>query len=645
MSETLNDLLLKLQDRHRRGLIPPYAWQLVRFASRIGGSENPHLLLAACLAGCGAVESQVCVDLAATARCEVFADLDEEGRAIPDSGIRAPDLCAWRKALLDSPLCGRPGQDAPFVLDEGNHLYLHRYWELEQRLAEGIASRLHEPPHLELPGLRRSLANLSGWGDEKDERLIERFSTALERCVTVVTGGPGTGKTTIAARLLAGMLNRESERLAAGVVSPRLRIGLAAPTGKAAARMQEAMRAALEELEPTSLGEAPSLMDAVTLHRLIGLGGRTAKPRYDAGNQLLLDVLVIDEASMVSLELLARTLEALPESARLVLLGDPHQLASVEAGSVLADLCASVPSADLSPPAKPLLGAALVRLTRNWRFGAESGIGRLASLVRDGRVREILELLRDTEREDLAWSTACGDVPLSAVIEDSLQGCAGFAGAGAPREALAALDRFRILCALRHGPPGSESLNRRLARAFGSLHPGAGPPTVYHRLPIMVRANDYELGLFNGDVGLLWDAADPGLATALERSETESKDGTGSAAFTPQAGTGNWLALFETREGDLRAVDPARLPRCETAFALTVHQSQGSEFDEVLLVLPDRDSPVLCRELLYTAVTRARKKLSVFGSEEILRAAIERPYRRSSGLGDALRRRIDSPHA
>jgi len=168
---------------------------------------------------------------------------------------------------------------------------------------------------------------------------------------------------------------------------------------------------------------------------------------------------------------------------------------------------------------------------------------------------------------------------------------------------------------------------------------------VYHRLPIMVRANDYELGLFNGDVGLLWDAADPGLATALERSETESKDGTGSAAFTPQAGTGNWLALFETREGDLRAVDPARLPRCETAFALTVHQSQGSEFDEVLLVLPDRDSPVLCRELLYTAVTRARKKLSVFGSEEILRAAIERPYRRSSGLGDALRRRIDSPHA
>ena len=561
----------------------------------------------------------------------------------------APAGCAlgpaWASALrqADAVWCVEQGEASdrgqPLVFEQGC-LYLRRYRDYERRLATQWLERASRREPLDAPGVAEQMRTLfeeaggaggaGGAGDAGDaEPDWQRVACALalRAGVGVITGGPGTGKTFTAARLLVLLFATASR-------PERLRVALAAPTGKAAARLKQSIDTALGQLG-ARLGELPALRlasrigPARTLHALLGARGDTRRLRHHAGNPLDLDVLLVDEASMVHLEMMADLLDALPPHARLVLLGDSDQLASVEAGAVLGELCVHARAGrylpgtvrqvlDLSGQVLPLalrdeqgplLAQQVAMLRSSRRFGG--GIAGLADAVNRGDARRAQELLH--EREELQWlpatqprevcEAAVGDPGLRACLELARAGCAGDGQAldAWALRVLQGFDALRVLCALRQGPWGVEAMNRQIEQALRAraLLGSAGP--WYEARPVMVTRNDAELGLFNGDVGIALRG--PGGALRV--------------AFAQAAGV-RWIA-------------PGRLAHVETAFATTVHKSQGSEFAHALLVLGE--GPGVTRELVYTGVTRARSRLSLFSAHEgVLRQGLERVTRRSSGL-------------
>jgi exodeoxyribonuclease V alpha subunit len=424
------------------------------------------------------------------------------------------------------------------------------------------------------------------------------------------------------ARVLA-LLVEQAER-------PKLRIGLAAPTGKAAGRLQEAIRDAKQRLplDPATRDAIPD--ETFTLHRLLGARSDAPTFRYNHDDPLPLDVLVVDEASMVDLGLMAKLVQALPPQARLILLGDRDQLASVDAGAVLGDICWQAPAFSaafcaeierltgehIPQPAARLsaIGDAVILLQQSYRFGAQSGIGQLAWAVNNNDVAQAIRLLQREHFDDLAWSPVSTPVALEQHLTHSLS--AGFqpylelvkTGA-APAEVCAAFDQFRVLCAHRGGPGGVTALNQHIEdllqaeRRIDARHPW------YPGRPVMITRNDYALRLFNGDVGITLPDPDAG---------------------------GRLRVFFPAADGEMRRLPPLRLPAHETVYAMTVHKSQGSEFGAVLFVLADEHATVMTRELLYTGITRARTRTAICGTEEALRAAIGRRLQRSSGLREAL---------
>ena len=436
------------------------------------------------------------------------------------------------------------------------------------------------------------------------------------RRLCVISGGPGTGKTTTVVRILALLLGQRAD----------LRIALAAPTGKAAARMEEAVRAAKARTPLADAVRERIPDEASTLHRLLGARPGRARFRHDAERPLPLDALVVDEASMIDLALMAKLVAALPPRARLVVLGDRDQLASVEAGAVLGDLCGDVPgfsdgfrrhveriTGDRLPAghasASPLADA-VVLLTRSHRFAAGSAIGRLAAAVNRGDAATVQAVLGDARSEGLGWrkgesatAHAAGAVAAYAPYLAQVQSGAALA------DAFAAFRRFRVLCAHRRGPWGVETMNRLVEEELRRRMLVEAGTAWYLGRPVLVTQNDYALGLYNGDVGLA--VPDP------------DEDG-------------RLRVAFEVEGGGVRLLMPSRLPAHEPVWAMTVHKSQGSEFDRVLLVLPDEDSPLMTRELVYTAITRARDGVEIAGDDTILLAAVERRLVRSSGLRDAL---------
>jgi exodeoxyribonuclease V alpha subunit len=501
---------------------------------------------------------------------------------------------------------GRPGSYAPFIFDDSGRFYLSRYWRHEECVATLLRERAQQtvvPADSAL--LRRELAAL--FAEDPEDRQRQAALLAQFKPLTLVSGGPGTGKTTTVVKLLALLL-----ALAPPAKPPR--ILLAAPTGKAAQRLVESIRASKQKLGLAPERAAAIPEEAQTLHRLLGAQGDSGRFRHSRENPLACDLLLVDEASMVDLALMHALLDALPASARLILLGDKDQLASVEAGGVFGDLC-SAPgnsvalqlllqpfSVNLAPAATATAAAATaaaatamgdcrVELTRSYRFAADSGIGMLARAARDGEAQAFLDVF-----------TTAGDVARcngDSLRDTVLQGYAGYravARQGDPVAAFAAFLKFRVLCAHRQGPAGVEGLN-------ALLEPGGG---CYAGRPVIVRANDYALRLFNGDIGLCLPT-DNGLRV-----------------------------FFEAAPGQYRALAPGRLPAHESAWAMTVHQAQGSEFEEVLLVLPDVVTPVLNRPLVYTAVTRAKARFTLRGSDAVLRAALETLPRRESGLVEKL---------
>ena len=511
------------------------------------------------------------------------------------------------RILAGNPLVSDGGR-TPLVLHNGR-LYLHRYYRYETRLAAQIRAMA---AITFAPGNEEALFDpyFAGGGSAATDWQKEAAKIALKRALAIICGGPGTGKTTTVVRLLAALLEQPG--------GERLAIGLAAPTGKAAARMAEAIRNAKADL-PVSDAVKEALPDeARTLHRLLGSRGDSPKVRHDAANPLALDVLVVDEASMVDLALMAKLVAALPPKARLILLGDKDQLAAVEAGAVFAELCegrgfdsqAATDLQRITGQAVPVetprsrLGDAVVLLTHSHRFAGDSGIGELARRINGGDAKGTVALLQEG-RADLAWNAT----PTSAALIERLeQGYSTYLQAARqtdPSAAFEAFNGFRALTAQREGAFGVTGINEALEARFKRRLGVPARERWYPGRAVMVRQNDYALGLFNGDIGLCL--------------KTEQ----GLRVF------------FEGDEG-YRGFAPARLPSHDSAFAMTVHKSQGSEFTEVLLALPEQPSPLLTRSLFYTGITRAKRKVEIWALPARLAEAVNTRAERAAGLAERL---------
>ncbi|MGB2680363.1 MAG: exodeoxyribonuclease V subunit alpha [Candidatus Competibacter sp.] len=581
-----------------------------------GRSAVAALELAAALASRASSQGDVCVNL------RQWTWRWHAGAAA--ATVTPPPIERWLNDLRASSVVGWPGERHPLILDRRGRLYLYRYWSYERQLADDLRLRAEaDAEAVDEARLRADLDRLFPRHPDlkgPDWQKVAAAAAALKR-LCVISGGPGTGKTSTVLRILA--------LLAAQADGRPLRIALAAPTGKAAARLQESIRAAKPGLglEPVRAARIPE--EASTLHRLLGGRPDSASFRHHGENPLPLEVLVVDEVSMVGLALMAKTLDALPPEARLILLGDKDQLASVEAGSVLGEICAGAGRfstafrarlAALTGEALPEgreaspLADAIVLLRHSFRFGAASGIGALARAVNKGNAMEATRLLNDDHYGDIAWRSLAGAralpeqlaLPVTVGFKPYLKAVASRAE---PARIFEQFNRFRVLGALRGGPFGVEALNRLCEAVLHDQNLIDQRQAWYPGRPVMIVRNDYNLRLFNGDIGI----------TLPDPNESERVK-----------------VFFLGSDGLLRGFAPARLPEHETVYAMTAHKSQGSEFERVLVVTPDEFSPVLSRELVYTALTRAKRQASFYGAPEVFAAAVERRLRRSSGLRDRL---------
>jgi len=592
-----------------------------RLAALHGEPDDGPVALAAALAVRAPRLGHVFVDLA-TIRDTATVDTDEP---IDISELPWPDPDAWTGDVAGSPVAAGDGP-RPLRL-EASRLYLDRYLGEERQIADDLValaggSALPVDDALLAQGVRRL------FGDDVAGRQALAAAAAVAARVSVVAGGPGTGKTTTVARILALLL----EQAAAAGAPPPL-IGLAAPTGKAAARLQEAVHdeAVRLPVQPAVRDQLLAL-EAVTLHRLLGWRfDSETRFRHDRGNRLAYDVVVVDETSMVSLSLMARLVEAVRRDARLVLLGDPGQLTSVEAGAVLGDVVG--PAADTlrmserararlsgvvghevaaeDPPEGVVLGDGIVVLDRVRRYGG--GIAAVAEAIRRGDADATITAL-EAGAEDVRWIAEDVAAPRNPAALDVVREGAVRAGravhdaarGGDARAALEAQGGFRILCAHRRGDHGVSTWNTRVEGWLVAAVEGFDAGARWHvGRPVLVTANDHELRLYNGDAGVA--VAD-----------------------------GDRVRVAFERRGEVLTVSPARLEAVETLYAMTIHKAQGSQVGTAAVLLPARESRILTRELLYTAVTRAQERLVLVGLEATIREAVARPVARASGLRDRL---------
>jgi len=659
------DLLALLDRWVERNWLRALDRAFVGFLEELDPQGDSLVLLAAALASHQLGHGHVCLDLGETLAEPDFAlSLPPEGDALagplllPSQLLEQLTLATWLQRLAGSRLVanGARKEDAarPLVLS-GQRLYLRRYWTYERQIDGALRQRLEQVEAIpsDLPA---RLAQLFATGSQAGQVDWQKLACALATRggFSIITGGPGTGKTTTVVRLLALL---QAPAVEAG---RPLRIRLAAPTGKAAARLTESIGQQVERLAVDAQVRENIPTDVSTVHRLLGSRPGSRHFRHHAGNPLPLDVLVVDEASMIDLEMMANLLAALPAHARLVLLGDKDQLASVEAGAVLGDLCRDAEAGRYSPQTQAwleqvsgesLAGSELqpgsreqfplaqqvVMLRFSRRFGESSGIGRLARLVNLQDAEQARALLEQTQ-DDVYGLTLRGeqDRALDRLLLDGLgssEGPQGYRsylqaiGRQRPPVATPALDprweawamavlqgfeTFQLLCAVRKGPWGVEGLNQRVARVLGAAGLIDVEQPWYEGRPVLMTRNDYGLGLMNGDIGIalrLPDEQQPGqqvLRVAFARN-----DGRGGVRF----------------------VLPSRLNDVETVYAMTVHKSQGSEFDHTALVLPDVLNPVLTKELIYTGITRAKSCFTLIEPRQgVFEDAVRRKVKRISGL-------------
>jgi exodeoxyribonuclease V alpha subunit len=639
----------------------------VHFLESLDPTADVLVLLLAAMVSRQLGSGHICVDLVD------LPLLFEDTRGVENRfvALTRPSLGQWQSLLAASPLVASAAEaevkaHTPLVLD-GGRIYLRRYWAYERHVAQAIDLRLNRTlptPDGLADELRRLFPDPAAQGDVDWQKIA--CAIAARSAFAVITGGPGTGKTTTVVRLL-GLL--QTLTLRQGL--PRLRIRLAAPTGKAAARLNESIAAQIERLDVDDEVKRAIPAEVTTLHRLLGSRADTRHFRHGRGNPLHVDVLVIDEASMVDLEMMAAVLDALPDEARLILIGDKDQLSSVEAGAVLGDLCQRADEGHYSATTAAWLGDAdagdidawvdgtdaraldqhIVMLRRSHRFTADSGIGALAQAVNAGAVPAVRRVLdRAGGYADLAFvAQRRADTLASVAIEGGVNLFPGHRAGAVPvgyryyleqlrerrpavdaspeavdawaRVVLDAFARFQLLCAVRKGEAGVEEINERLAENLRDAGLVAAAHGWYEGRPVLVTRNDYSLGLMNGDIGIALEVPDGQGGSNLRVAFLVAADDRRAAGSTP--------AADGTR---IRYVTPSRLSSVETVYAMTVHKSQGSEFTHTALLLPEDMSPVLTRELLYTGITRARQWFTLLATPDVLDAAVQRRTRRASGL-------------
>ena len=669
------DLLLLLERWVERGWLRALDRAFVAFLSELDPDADSLVLLAAALTSHQLGHGHVCLDLYETLKEPDFAlSLPPEGDVqagpmlLPSQLLVALDGAAWCQALASSALVahadelGEVAASKPLVLSD-RRLYLRRYWSYERRIDNALRHRLAQqeaaPQDLS--------ARLDGlFGEADADGLIDwqklACAVATRGAFSIITGGPGTGKTTTVVRLLALL---QAPAVESG---QPLRIRLAAPTGKAAARLTESISHQVQSLKVAENVREKIPSEVTTVHRLLGSRPGTRHFRHHAGNPLPLDVLVVDEASMIDLEMMANLLDALPPHARMVLLGDKDQLASVEAGAVLGDLCRDAEAGMYSPQTQAWLenisgedlnksglqqgdeqqyplAQQVVMLRHSRRFVQGSGIGQLSRLVNKQQVAEARALLAARSHSDLFSLALKGEQDRSLerlLLEGHDQGSDGPQGyrhylgvLAAQRPAgnaelddpcwtrwarlvLEAFDSFQLLCAVRKGPWGVEGLNERITHALFNAGWIEGDHHWYEGRPVLMTRNDYGLGLMNGDIGI-----------ALKLPERSG----------PEAGRQVLRVAFPRNDGSggVRFVLPSRLNDVETVYAMTVHKSQGSEFAHTALILPEALNPVLTKELIYTGITRAKHWFSLIEPRQgVFEEALRRKVKRLSGLMLAL---------
>lgn len=597
-----------------------------KFINELANEKDPDLFLASILVSNAAGNGDVCLDLGKFAGKVILEETEDRKMLI------CPALDIWLEKLGRTNVVGNPGDYRPLILDDKNRLYLHRYWNYEKTLADAIKKKASD----DITGhdtkfdakyvkklLEKYFPDVSG--DKTNLQKLAALTTVFKR-FCIISGGPGTGKTTAIAKILSLLIEVESGR--------KLKIYLCAPTGKAAAKLAESIRNTKKNIDCSD--EIKKLMseDAYTIHRMLKTIPGSSGFYYNADNKLSADIVIVDEASMVDLALLTKLIEALPDKARLVLAGDKDQLASVEAGSVLGDLCnrGNIPGysgtlykelyketedgidityADSkSTPDKPVLNDCIVVFKKNYRFSEASRIGRLSMAVNKGEAESAIGILKEKKGDGIYWEEIKTQKELYRLLEEKIVGgYSPYLKINDPIAALNSFGRFKILCAVNKGPFGIDSINSLAESVLARKRLIDTSNQWYRGRPVLIKENSYSLGLYNGDMGLIMPAQDA---------------------------DDNLYAYFHGNLEPERKFKPGILPKHDTAYAVTVHKSQGSEFENVVLVLPEKDYPVLTRELIYTGITRTTGKLTILGTESIIRRAILRKTERASGLRDAL---------
>ncbi len=594
-----------------------------KFIAGLDKNDNPDIFLAAALVGRATGDGDGYLDLNSIARNPILLDVAVEG------GFISPKLSEWLKTLSQSRVVGTPGEFRPLILDEKNRLYLYRYWDYENRLSRSIKHRIKE----DIQGINRSILKDSlnrlfpnNGTDEFNWHKVAGVIAAFKK-FCVITGGPGTGKTFTTAKILALLLELSRK--------DKLSILLAAPTGKAAAQIGESIKAAKKTLNCCDdiIDAIPS--EATTIHRMLKTIPGSPYFYHNAENPLTADIVVVDESSMVDLALMSKLFSAVKNDARIILIGDRDQLSSVEAGFVMADICdrdnvhlfseyfykqfEKLTQCKMEVSSKrlkdnPGLYDCMVVLKKSYRFTDTSGIGECSRAVNNGKFDKTFSILKRNP-DQIDWKKISGpNDPSMALPKEVINGYSEYLNCHDPHRALELFNRFRILCAVKFGALGVTGINKLTEEilnrnGFIKLDNLSTYPW-YRGRPVLITRNDYSLELFNGDIGI----------TMPE----------------PDAKRRDLYVYFSGVSGKLRRFLPHRLPEHETAYAMTVHKSQGSEFETVLLILPNKDYPVLTRELLYTGITRAKNHISIWGREEIIKTTILRKINRNSGLKDAL---------
>ena len=606
---------------HQAGILTDIDIHFAGFMANLADRKYQEIFLGAALVSNVTGKGDVCLDLASFAG-KVLLEKDDGMNA-----VICPKLFIWKHNLMSTGIVGRPEDLCPLILDERNRLYLYRYWDYEKKLSDSIKKRTKEDiGGINLSLIKDSIKRLFPEridGDVNWQKVTAIISAFKKFCV--ISGGPGTGKTTTIAKILALLLEQKSKE-------ENLRIFLAAPTGKAAARLSESIGNIKKKLNCKDYIKAAIPTEAFTIHRLLKTIPNSPYFRHNSENPLSADIVVIDEASMVDLPLMSKLIQAVPVDATLILIGDSDQLASVDPGSVLGDICGNkslrgfttnfvnkveeLTDEKIAGSIKQhkdikALHDCIVVLKKNYRFADSSGIGGLSQAVKLGDIDQALSLLKSENDRSIIFEEILSADNFKRILTDKIIGFySEYLKTDDPGIALELFSRFKILCAVKMGQFGVYAVNTIVEKILSRENLIQTENLWYRGRPVLITSNDYNLGLFNGDVGITMHSAG--------------------------SGSNDMHVFFRGTSGELRRFLPYRLPQHETVYAVTVHKSQGSEFENVYLILPDKDYPVLSRELIYTGITRACQSVAILGKEEVLRTSISRVIKRKSGLHDFL---------